>query len=891
MANIDYPKAIKSLELSYNILPKKPESLSKSDLKTLGEACSLYLKFYELFVGASTDPRIEDAYSFQKFVIDSEIENLVNKFKEAEEKEKEKEKKPKEQEASIPPELESMVAEYKENQALLESEEIKTNSQRSVAEQVKIAIAHQKIKDLALANHEHRLAKGEKLLNPDVAFASLGSPKAETKTSALAASYSATKQVALTYNGFQNLSPQVQNEIITSAVELNTIGIADLDTAIQAATLQLNIADLEETDKKYLATIPGGFVSSVYKEVTTSNETTLKYEANIAANEEKILELQKLGKIDEAQSLIEENQHLAAFVENQSVRLINTIAKQTESFRDFEKSRETRLSQDPDLKDKIEEANKAVATLQNNLERNGVEPHIYTPMDDAYLLEQAIRKDMPGTLLPFADYEAEYAAAIISHPKTQDPNFSPQAILLYSKDLTSDLFTKARQFAQKNPNSSLGKLYQTRKDIFHSVGNQLRKITGSTLGKEISSAKTGLGKALNSVSKSFGKISDRLGNIGTVVRVVQNPWGALRSWAGKKAGQLLIKQIGKHLTSETAQLLLKNGLKEGVKKLIAEAAVKAAIKLGIKTGTKLALETAAQTANVIPGLGIVLAIAIEILWWVGEKTLGYAKKVFDNVTTSIYGEKIKARDLLAIPVAGVAAATVGVITFIGGLATATYIAAKSATGIIILGTFIGFFFYVTSIVVAPLISTLVNLDTTYRVTELNCDNTSLTNDKKLCKTYHGTSYCFPVNDITTINYATAHHDYYAVDIFRNGDIPGPADDIPLPILAYVGGEVIWISQNDSLGGYSFIIAGVDGFFYYYAHNMCNLVTEGQIVAAGDVIAGMDSTGNAKSTPEHLHFQIGDQADMSTIPENYPHFFPPWEDFCEKLGLCGPQISN
>ena len=335
-------------------------------------------------------------------------------------------------------------------------------------------------------------------------------------------------------------------------------------------------------------------------------------------------------------------------------------------------------------------------------------------MDDAQLLEQAIRKDMPGVLLSHAGYEAEYAAALISHPKTQDPNLSPQAVLLYGKELTPTLLAKARRFALKNPDSALGKLLKTRKDIFDSAGSQLRKIATSPLGKEISQVSTGIGKVYQSVSGFYGKISDKIGSLGTVFRVVSNPWGALRSWAGRQAGQLILKRIVQHLSNETlkkgAELLLKNGLKATVKKLVAEAVAKAAIKLGIKTATKLTLEAAAQAANVVPGLGLIIAVAIEVIWWIGEKTIGYAKKVFDNISVSLYGEKIKARDLLAIPAAGIATAVGGVITFFGTLATATATAAGSAVTIIITGSIIGIFFYITSIAVAPLLSTLVQLE-------------------------------------------------------------------------------------------------------------------------------------------------------------------------------------
>lgn len=699
MAKIDYPKAIRSLELSYDILPKKPEALSKSDLKTLGEACSLYLKFYEPFVGASIDPRIIDAHSFHKFVIGTEIENLINKFKEAEEAEKETKQKPKEQDASIPPELESLVAEYRQNQALLESEDVKSNSQRSVAEQVKIAIAHSKIKELALANSQNRVAKGEKFQNADYLLVSLGSPKSGSEKTALADSYYVAQKIAFTYGGFSKLSPELQNQIISSAVELNLVGVSDINTAIQASALQVDITNLSDSDRDNLATIPGGFVSTIYQEVVALDQQEIEYQAKIAANEERIIDLEKQGKIEETQLLAEENLHLLASIEGQSARFTDKATKLTESFKDFEKNRDAKYSQieeaDRDFRDKITSADDTITSIHNNLKTNGVKGHIYTAMDDAQLLEQAIRKDMPGFLRPNASYDAEYAAALINHPKTQDPNLSPQAILLYGKELTPTLLAKARRFALKNPDSALGKLLKTRREIFDSAGSQLRKIAASPLGKEIFKVSTGIGK---------------------VFRIVSNPISALKSWAGRKAGEQFIRilknNVSQAVLNKIPNVLLQGGI-AGVKTFAKEAITRLVVKGVTWAALKLGISLTAESLNAIaPGVGLLVDIALQVIIFVAEKTIGYAKKVFDNVSIALYGEKIKARDILAIPVAGVATAVGGVIAFFGALATATVAAAGSAVAITIAGTFIGVFFYITSIAVAPLLSTLVQLEST-----------------------------------------------------------------------------------------------------------------------------------------------------------------------------------
>jgi hypothetical protein len=699
---------------------KKEENLTKEDWKIYSIAERYFGKKYFF------------KNNYSKFLHNlpvSAVSDYIAGLEDKGEEKESKQKKPKEQEASIPPELEAMVAEYRQNQALLESEEVKSSSQKSVAEQVKIAIAHSKIKDLALANRERRLSQGEKLRNQDEALVSLGSPKSGSKTAALAASYKAVQEVAFTHENFTKLSPEVQNRIITEAAELNTICVTNIDVAIQSASLLIKTEDISPDDQKNVTNISSNYIRSVYDAVNTQTKQAAIYETQIAENEVVLLQLEneaqfltgKALEIKQIQikSLTENNQQLATKINNLPGQFYVFVNNQSTDYKKFETDSQDRLSKDPDLIDKIELANKSVATLQNNLENNGVKPHIYSPMDEAHLLEMAIRHDMPGVLRQSAGYEAEESAALISHPNTQNSNLSPQSILLYGKELTPTLLAKARLFAQNNPDSALGILLKTRRDLFDSAGTQLKKISQSPLGKEILKPLTGIGKILKPISGYFRKVSDKIGAfskvLGTVAGVVQNPWGALRSWAGRKAGQYILRQIAKNLTNQTlkegSEMLLKNGLKGTIKKLIAkaaaEAAAKAAIKLGIKTGTKLTLEAAAQAANVIPGLGIVIAVVIDVLWWIGEKTIG----VIRSVSRSLWGEDVKARDLLVVPVTGAATFVGGIVTFFGTLASATAAAASSAVGIVTAGIFIGFFFYITSIVVAPLISTLVQLET------------------------------------------------------------------------------------------------------------------------------------------------------------------------------------
>jgi murein DD-endopeptidase MepM/ murein hydrolase activator NlpD len=77
-----------------------------------------------------------------------------------------------------------------------------------------------------------------------------------------------------------------------------------------------------------------------------------------------------------------------------------------------------------------------------------------------------------------------------------------------------------------------------------------------------------------------------------------------------------------------------------------------------------------------------------------------------------------------------------------------------------------------------------------------------------------------------------------------------------PLVAVASGPVTRLSNTDrGRGGISLWLRDARGTAYYYAHNQHNLVRLGQHVHAGQVIARVGATGNAKGGPPHLHFQL------------------------------------
>jgi predicted chitinase len=85
------------------------------------------------------------------------------------------------------------------------------------------------------------------------------------------------------------------------------------------------------------------------------------------------------------------------------------------------------------------------------------------------------------------------------------------------------------------------------------------------------------------------------------------------------------------------------------------------------------------------------------------------------------------------------------------------------------------------------------------------------------------------------------------DLFA--DEGSPAVAVEPGVIAKVDGT------DDGLGGLTVWLRGTSGVTYYYAHNAENLVVEGQEVAQGQMIARVGRTGNAATTPAHVHFQV------------------------------------
>jgi murein DD-endopeptidase MepM/ murein hydrolase activator NlpD len=75
-----------------------------------------------------------------------------------------------------------------------------------------------------------------------------------------------------------------------------------------------------------------------------------------------------------------------------------------------------------------------------------------------------------------------------------------------------------------------------------------------------------------------------------------------------------------------------------------------------------------------------------------------------------------------------------------------------------------------------------------------------------------------------------------------------------PVVAAADGKVFRVGQN-RLGGNVVWVAGGGARLYYYAHLQRASVRSGDTVRAGDELGRVGNTGNARTTPPHLHFEI------------------------------------
>jgi murein DD-endopeptidase MepM/ murein hydrolase activator NlpD len=90
-----------------------------------------------------------------------------------------------------------------------------------------------------------------------------------------------------------------------------------------------------------------------------------------------------------------------------------------------------------------------------------------------------------------------------------------------------------------------------------------------------------------------------------------------------------------------------------------------------------------------------------------------------------------------------------------------------------------------------------------------------------------------------------------------------------PVLAAADGVVAVATFTPKAGpGAKVAVYHGRGVYTYYLHMSAVYCAEGQQVRAGDVIAAVGATGNARGTPPHLHFEV----DVAVETQGKPTWF-------------------
>lgn len=112
----------------------------------------------------------------------------------------------------------------------------------------------------------------------------------------------------------------------------------------------------------------------------------------------------------------------------------------------------------------------------------------------------------------------------------------------------------------------------------------------------------------------------------------------------------------------------------------------------------------------------------------------------------------------------------------------------------------------------------------------------------------GFMFQWPVQGAISSDYGYRYI-FGGINFHRGVDIPAP---LGTSVHAAAGGTVVFAGQRGSYGNLVILDHG-NGFQTYYGHNSRLLVQEGDVVAQGQVIAAVGSTG--RSTGPHCHFEV------------------------------------
>jgi len=819
--------------------PRAPEILN-TGLSYYHEYFKLTKKLKQTSAFAQ-DPGVTNYATFQKLVAPTQVNDIILFFRSLEEEpeeEKEKPKTPVKEDSTVPAELETLVALYKEEQA----NQLEVDTNHSVASAVirarkTWATKHQAdlIRENRLALIQDKSARDQQRemedLERDLFLVQTVDPKAESAQALTRSLEKVSRQAVIAQAA--NLGIGLTEAQISKAVD--DLTYLDLSGAIDPTNFQ----DLNIVSQLAFRNLEGITINSPINKL--DDEVKAWQEAS-----EKDLYSDKPDEIEKQINIFD----------GESQKYFSTATK----------SFQFRLKQNNiDLTDDLESAQKELLKAQSALLKaipNAALPSAGpTPLhQNIQVLEKVLRQSDSSILINPEGLGAR-TIAVLQTTNSQNRNLSPEALRLYSLGLSPDKL----DHLLKDPKSPLSQYFQTApgKSIYQQVHFQLGKIHNSKLGREI---KVGL-KIPTGISGNINDLYNRLPPAAqTVTKLVLNPKGTVYAWVNKQIGERVGKQIIKKFGSATAQKLgsfvLKEGLKEGVKQFAGAAAkqliIAAAKQAGIQ-GAKLAGMVAAESAIAAAavalgistfGLSLIIGAILMVVTAVVDVTIGIVKKGLDKVWQELgWGDKFRMRDLAApLIVAAGAVVTAGAVAF-GGfifIVRTAQIAIISAVGIIIVavvtvGLYLGFTY-----LVAPMLSTLVQLDS---VEKVNYNSMPTTPNTPI----PGCPSTWPVKGSFRISQGPGgKYSHYSALYSQAVDIAAP---VGTPVYSTTDGVVSFAGMSAPYLNTKIVIVDTQlpngtPFQVVYAHLSFIKVGQGQSVTVGSVIGASGIAGSGA----HLHYE-------------------------------------
>ncbi len=444
----------------------------------------------------------------------------------------------------------------------------------------------------------------------------------------------------------------------------------------------------------------------------------------------------------------------------------------------------------------------------------------------------------------FATKNGAQAGMIVDNLNPVNPYASGAVLRLASQGL------KRANLQNLSPTSKLAQFFQHNPGALRHIVSGLQRLeepAQATLVKEITppSSSGPLRGLTDGYNRFTGSISGFLpGQAGQIFNLVTHPVQSFQGYLGRFVGNQLIApikdwigqqvvgRIGNEVAKQAVEFVFKNGLKEGIKLIASE---------GLKRG----IQIAAQALDFIPG-GIVVSalitVAVEGAFWLGGKALGALNSLWKNTLGG--GEDFDVKPLIAAPLLAVG----GLGAFLG---SATAVAVSSAAIIIMGSAFIGFILYITIIGVAPIISSLAQLESGLGIQQGVAPNVQY-------PAYTGpiTPGCPSTWPVPAGNYILqGPHGTYSHQTIEAIDIHTA---IGTPVTGISSGTVEKIGWGDAYGNWIWIKSTtVSGQTYYviYSHLSEIGVAVGDKVGLGGPIA---LTGATSSVPgfanPHLHLE-------------------------------------